>query len=154
MLRIVEVVTQCIQAAKKALLIESNTEHKKNAHVIHDGVSWAALYWDEKERITHAKPRSSIICNAFGQREASLNSNHVCLALKTSISRTQPACVPSCLPCPGFPASHIQHFFPCSELNHSCISSITMGSVPSPGQASGKTPNPALLEPSAEKDLF
>lgn len=50
MLRIVEVVTQRIQAAKKVLLIKSKTEHKKNAHIIHDGVSWAALYWDEKEK--------------------------------------------------------------------------------------------------------
>lgn len=103
MLRIVEVVTQCIQAAKKALLIKSNTEHKKNAHIIHDGVSWAALYWDEKEKITHAKPTSSIICNAFGQREASLNSNHVCLALRPgSAGLSQPVCHPAC---PGFPAS-------------------------------------------------
>lgn len=134
MLRIVEVVTQYIQAAKKALLIKSNTEHKKNAHIIHDGVSWAALYWDEKEEITHAKPTSSIICNAFGQREASLNSNHVCLALKpASAGLSQPVCHPAC---PGFSASlSYSAFLSCSQLNHSCISSITMGSVPSPGQA-------------------
>lgn len=103
MLRTVEVVTQCIQAAKKALLIKSNREHKKNARIIHDGVSWAALYWDEKEKITHAKPTPSIICNAFGQREASLNSSHVRLVLKpASAGLSQPVCHPAC---PVFPAS-------------------------------------------------
>lgn len=57
----------------------------------------------KKKKITHAKPTSSIICNAFGQREACLNSNHVCLALKpASAGLSQPVCHPAC---PGFPAS-------------------------------------------------
>lgn len=105
----------------------------------------------KKKKITHAKPTSSIICNAFGQREACLNSDHVCLALKpASAGLSQPVCHPAC---PGFPASLPYSAF-LSQLNHSCISSITMGSVPSPGQASGKTPNPALLEFAAAQDLF
>lgn len=69
----------------------------------HTCVSWAALCQDEKEKIIRAKPTSSIICNAFGQMEASFNPNHVCLALKPVLSvLSHPVCHRTC---PGFSIS-------------------------------------------------